>query len=102
MSKTVVINIKTDLAVKTEVQRLAEEFGLSLSGVINALLKNLIRTKELHLELESEEPTESLLKALAESDKDIKEGRVSPVFKNGNDAVAWLRSSSREYENKAR
>lgn len=47
MAKTV-INIKSDREVKKNAQRLAEELGLSLSDVINASLRNFIRTREVY------------------------------------------------------
>lgn len=46
MVKTV-INIKTDKEVKKNAQKIAKEFGISLSDVINASLRNFIRTREV-------------------------------------------------------
>ncbi|MDP1538697.1 MAG: type II toxin-antitoxin system RelB/DinJ family antitoxin [bacterium] len=46
MVKTL-INIKTDREVKKNAQKLAEELGLSLSDVLNASLRNFIRTREV-------------------------------------------------------
>ncbi|MFH0791833.1 MAG: hypothetical protein V1905_01305 [bacterium] len=45
----VIINIKTDKEVKATVQKLAEELGISLSDVINASLRNFIRTREVRI-----------------------------------------------------
>lgn len=47
MVKTV-INIKSDREVKRNAQVIAEELGLSLSDVINASLRNFIRTREVY------------------------------------------------------
>ena len=44
-----IINIKTDKEVKTNVQKLAGELGISLSDVINASLRNFIRTREVRI-----------------------------------------------------
>ena len=44
-----IINIKTDKEVKLNVQKLAEELGISLSDVINASLRNFIRTREVRI-----------------------------------------------------
>jgi addiction module RelB/DinJ family antitoxin len=41
-----VINIKADKEVKENAQKLAQELGLSLSDVMNAALRNFIRTRE--------------------------------------------------------
>ncbi len=46
MSKTV-IYIKADKEVKTNAQKIARELGLSLSDVLNASLRNFIRTREV-------------------------------------------------------
>jgi len=44
-----IINIKTDKEVKANVQKLAEELGISLSDVINVSLRNFIRTREVRI-----------------------------------------------------
>ena len=44
-----IINIKTDKEVKANVQKLAEELGISLSDVINASLRNFIRLREVRI-----------------------------------------------------
>ena len=41
------INIKADREVKQNAQKIAEELGLSLSAVINAYLKQLVRNKSV-------------------------------------------------------
>lgn len=43
-----VINVKTDWEVKKTAQQLAKELGLSLSAIVNAYLKQFIRTKEVY------------------------------------------------------
>ncbi|KKQ26835.1 MAG: Addiction module antitoxin, RelB/DinJ family [Candidatus Levybacteria bacterium GW2011_GWA1_37_16] len=86
---TAVINIKTDPKVKTDAQKIARQIGVSLSSLINAYLKRFIGTKRVKLDLK-EEPSPYLVKMLKKADKDIKAGRVSPGFKTGEEAVAWL------------
>lgn len=94
---TAVINIKTSPQTKKAAKAIAEELGLSLSAVINAYLKHLIRTQTVEFSL-SEEPTEYLLQALKESEEDIKAGRVSPAFDNAEDALAWLDNPKKKYQ----
>ncbi|OGK12104.1 hypothetical protein A3C98_04015 [Candidatus Roizmanbacteria bacterium RIFCSPHIGHO2_02_FULL_37_15] len=72
---TAVINIKVNPLIKKKAQSLAEELGLSLSAVINRLLKHFIQTKTIVFTAK-EEPTEYLLQALKESKEDIKAGRA--------------------------
>ncbi|MBI5452269.1 type II toxin-antitoxin system RelB/DinJ family antitoxin [Candidatus Gottesmanbacteria bacterium] len=43
-----VINVKADLEVKKNAQKLAKELGLTLSAIINAYLKQFIRSRELY------------------------------------------------------
>ena len=43
-----VINIKANKEVKENAQELAKELGLSLSDVLNAALRNFIRTREVY------------------------------------------------------
>ena len=42
-----VIHVKADKEVKENAQELAQKLGLSLSDVINASLRNFIRTREV-------------------------------------------------------
>lgn len=42
------INIKADRAVKENAQRVASELGLSLSAIINAYLKQLVRNRTVY------------------------------------------------------
>lgn len=86
---TAIVNVKVDPRVKKEAQRLAEDLGLSLSGLINAYLKQIIRTKTVSFSTAAEEPSEYLINALKESREDIKAGRVVS-FDNPDDALAFL------------
>jgi len=98
MSSTAVINIRTDTKIKSEAQKITKELGLSLSAVINAYLRQLVRTKTVSFGL-GEEPTDYLLQALRESKKDIKKGFVSPAFDNTKEALKWLKDPKAEYAN---
>jgi len=98
MSSTAIINIRTDAKIKTKAQAIAEKLGLSLSTVINAYLRQMIRTKSVSFSL-TEQPTDYLLKSLRESKRDIKKGFVSPTFDNTKDADRWLDNPKAKYEN---
>ncbi len=98
MSNTAVINIRTDLVIKTKAQKIAERLGLSLSAVINGYLRQLIRTKSISFSLE-EKPTKYLLNSLKKSKEDIKAGYVSPAFDNADEALRWLRDPKAKYAN---
>ena len=83
------INIRTDLKVKTQAKKIAEQLGLSLSAVINGFLRHLIRTKRVEFELLAERPSEYMIQALKESEEDFKSGNYRS-FKNPKDALAFL------------
>lgn len=86
---TAVINIKVDPITKKKAKTVASELGFSLSSLINAYLKQLIRVKTVAFSTISEEPTDYLLKALKESKEDIKAGRVVS-FDNPDKALSYL------------
>ena len=71
---TTVIHIKSDKEVKENAQRAAKELGLTLTDVINAALRNFIRTREV---IFSNTPrmTPKLEKIVAEVEKDLKTGK---------------------------
>jgi len=98
MNRTTVINVRTDAKIKSKAQEVVEKLGLNLSAVINAYLRQLIRTETVSFSL-SEEPTDYLLQALEESQKDIKKGFVSPAFDNAKEALKWLKDPKAKYAN---
>ncbi len=53
---TTTIHIKIDVQTRDEAQKVAEKFGFSLTSLVNALLKQIARTKRLSFNLE-EKPT---------------------------------------------
>ena len=91
MVKTV-INIKANKEVKKNAQKLAEELGLSLSDVINASLRNFIRTREVRF---SDIPhmTPELERLLGTVEKDIKEKKnLSPALSSQEETEGYLNS----------
>ncbi len=89
-----VLNVKTDREVKEDAQRIAGEMGIPLSIVVNAYLKDFIRTRTFSTTLE---PQQRLKKevgdAMVRAVKDYKKGaNVSPAFSTAKDAMAWLTS----------
>lgn len=47
----VTVTIRTDSKTKEEAKKLAKEMGLSLSKLINILVRNFIKTKKLEIDL---------------------------------------------------
>lgn len=90
MSK-VVINFKVDSKVKEEAQKLARELGMPLSSIINAQLRELIRTRQLNV---SAEPrmTPYLERIIEGVEQDRKTGRNITVTNSLEGALAHLDS----------
>lgn len=94
-----IINIKTDPATKKKARKVAEEIGFSLSTLLNAYLRQLIKTKTVTFGEQAEEPSDWLIQSLERAKKDEEEGWVSPAFDNADDALAWLHDPKRKYQN---
>jgi len=87
-----VINIKTDKEVKRNAQKLAEELGLSLSTVVNAYLKQFVRSKEVHFTA-APRMSANLEEFLGDVEEDIRKKRnLSPAFSSGAEMDRWLDS----------
>lgn len=87
-----VINIKTDKKVKDEAKKIVEEMGLSLSAVINAQLKQLVREQEMRFSL-APKMTSYLEEIAREAREDYrKKINISPAFQSAADAVKHLRA----------
>ncbi len=91
MSK-ILINIKTEKEIKQHAQTLAKELGLSLSDVINASLRNFIRTREVTF---SSIPrmTAEFERIIGPIERDIKKKKsLSPAFSEKADIIKYLDS----------
>lgn len=87
-----VIHIKANKEIKENAQKLARELGLSLSDVINASLRNFIRTRELHFS-DIPQMTPELERLLGKVEEDIKNNRnLSPVFEKKDEMDKYLES----------
>jgi addiction module RelB/DinJ family antitoxin len=96
---TASILIKTDPKLKKAAQETADEMGISLTSVINRYLKHFIDTKTITFTANDEVPNAQTIKALKASEEDIKARRVSPAFKNAEDAIKWLEDPNARFQN---
>lgn len=87
---TAAILIKTDPQLKAKAQRIAEKMGLSLTSIINRYLKYFVTAETITFSTRDEIPSQYLIDSIKKADKNIKEGKVSPGFKTGEEAVKWL------------
>lgn len=87
-----VINIKTDKEVKENAQKIASDLGLSLSAIINASLRQLIRSRGAYFSV-IPRMTPELEKLILETKGDYKNHKnISPVFTSAEDALDYLHS----------
>ncbi len=85
--KTSALSIKIDPKVKQDAQRVADRLGFSLSAIVNASLKNLVRSKTVSYSLL--EPTPFLKHAIDSARKDRMKGKSVGPFTSSS---AMLRS----------
>lgn len=69
-----VVNIKVDKAVKEQAKKLAAHFGLSLSAVMNAYLRQFIRDEQLQFST-APQMSSYLEQLVGPIDTDIKKNR---------------------------
>jgi len=86
------INIKTDKSVKENAQKVAKDLGLPLSSVVNAFLKEFVRSRSITFSAVPK-MTPYLEGILGKVEKDIKEGKnTTGPFKSAKEANRYLDS----------
>ena len=86
-----ILNIKIDKKLKAEAKAVAEEIGVPLSIVVNSLLKQFVRDKEIILSANEYRPTKFLQDAIRESQREFDAGETK-IFENVEDMLADLMS----------
>ena len=85
-----VINIKTDKEIKENAQKIAKDIGLSLSDVINASLRNFIKTREVYFSA-IPRMTPEFERLVGKINKDIKEKKnLSPSLSSSDKINDYL------------
>lgn len=87
----VVVQIPMSKQLKEKAELVSADLGFSsLQEVIRVLLTKLSKN-EFNLKVEEGEyPSKSLIRAMKQAEKNLKEGKHSPIFKTGEETVAWL------------
>lgn len=84
------LNVKTDREVKENAKKVAKELGVPLSVVVNAYLKQFVRTKEVYLSA-IPRMTPALEALLGQIEQDIKRRRnLSPIMRSSRDLERYL------------
>ena len=92
---TTVLNVKIDPSVKNKARKIADQLGLSLSGVVNVYLREFIRSESLSASLHGEEPSERLLEAMREAEDDYRHKRYVS-FDTADDALGYLKKLAKK------
>ncbi|MBI2592488.1 hypothetical protein HYW36_03375 [Candidatus Saccharibacteria bacterium] len=74
MTKTIILNIRTDPQTKQQIQEFAAELGVPVSVIMNAQIKQMLRDRKVVLSTELE-PTPYLEKIMREVEADLKTGK---------------------------
>jgi len=87
---TAAIYIKTQPEVKAKAQRIAKTLGVSLGSLVDAWLRQFVKTKKVTYSPKEERPSKYLIESLKKSEEQLKKGETSPTFDNAKDAIKWL------------
>ena len=91
MNTQTILNIKTDKKLKEEAKRISGELGVPLGTVVNALLKQFVRDREITLSSNPLRPTPYLEKRILEAEAEYKVGDYTGPL-SGEELVAHLRT----------
>ena len=69
------LTIKTDKTLKKNAQKIAEEFGIPLGTLVNSMLRQMVRDREVNFAL-SYQPSKSTIKSIQEYEKDKASGNL--------------------------
>ncbi len=70
------LTVKTDKSLKLAAQEVAGELGFSLGTLVNALLRQFVRTKEVKVSIDEYVPNKKLIASLRKGEKEYAEGRL--------------------------
>ena len=86
-----ILNIKTDKKLKAEAKAVADGMGLTLTTVVNSMLKQFVREKEITFSV-NEYPSPMLREALKEARAEFEAGELK-IFSSAEDLIADLHKS---------
>jgi addiction module RelB/DinJ family antitoxin len=84
-----ILNIKTDKKLKAEAKKVADDMGLTLTTVVNSMLKQFVHEKEITFSTNDYRPTKWLREAITESRREFESGKTK-IFDNVDDFLADL------------
>lgn len=87
--KTAVISVKVDQEVKEKAQAVAKDIGLPLGSILNAYLKELIKSQTVYFAAEPMTP--KMEKIIEEAERERAEGKTIGPFNNAESAISYLK-----------
>ena len=75
---SVLLTVKTDPGTKAQLKNFAAELGVSITGVVNMLVKQALRDRRVVLTTDLE-PTPYLKKIMRKAEADYKAGRIKKI-----------------------
>ena len=88
---TAILNIKTDPETKLKLKSFAAEVGLPVSALMNAQIKQMLRSGKIELNIASE-PTPYLATLIKEAESDYKAGKNIVTTETDAETLDYLRS----------
>jgi addiction module RelB/DinJ family antitoxin len=83
--------VKTDPKVKQEAQKTAAELGISLSSIVNAFLRQFVKTKTIHFSVYDDEiPSPYLQELMRRAKEDRESGNAPPEFETADELIEYL------------
>ncbi len=92
MSKTITMNIRMDEQTRKQLQAFAAQLGMPATSLVNANIKEMLRTKRVSFGSEPLEPTPYLQKIIDEAEADYEAGKNIVTTKTNEETLAYLRS----------
>lgn len=86
-----ILNVKVNQQVKKKAKRIADDLGLTLSGVVNAYLRQFIRSGTLFVSRNYEEPSAFLRETIREAEIDRK-NKKQFSFNSAEEALGFIDS----------
>jgi DNA-damage-inducible protein J len=83
-----ILNIKTDKKLKSEAKTVADEMGLTLTTVVNSMLKQFVREREITFSTQ-DYPSPMLREAIKEARAEFEAGELK-VFSSAEELIADL------------
>lgn len=90
MNKTI-LNIRTDLQTKRQIQKFAAELGVPVSVIMNAQIKQMLRDRKVVLSTELE-PTPYLVKIMEQVERDLNKKSKVTFTRTRDELVSHLES----------